>query len=158
MWFWRKRRGPEGVDTFRDWLSEAEWQEALARIRHRPMKLSGEERRDGRSPRYETIQRCLLRLERPGKGVLGMLLVRTRNISATGMCVVHGGNVPRRCVATVVVEVGGGSGLITRGKVVWCRKVRGCGVSAHEIGIAFDEPIDVRGLAPVDEADDARAA
>lgn len=159
MWFWRKKQGPEKLETYRDWLSEAEWQEAVERIRHRPMNFNGGERRDDRSPRYETIQRCLLRVERPRKGVLGMLLVRTRNISSTGMCVVHGGNVPRRCRATIVLESAGGGGLITEGTVVWCRKVRGCDAPAHEIGIQFDQPVDVSGFIRPDLAEpDATAA
>lgn len=140
-WFWRQAERPD--DVVRDWLSEAEWQEAVDRIRKRPMNLNGEERRDDRAPRHETIRRCLLRVERPRKGVLGMLVVRTRNVSATGMCVVHGGHVPKRATATIVIEVADGSGLVTTGKIVWCRRIKELSTGAHEIGIHFDQPIDV---------------
>jgi hypothetical protein len=139
LWSWF--RPQPAVDTLRDWLSEDEWQAAVAEARKRPMDFNGRERRDRGARRYQTIRRCLLRVERRGQ-VLGMLLVRTRNISATGACVIHGGRVPRHATATVVVQTGDGEGVITTGRVAWCKRLRGAGERAHEIGIAFDAPID----------------
>ena len=152
MWFWRKAPDGHAIDTVRDWLSEDEWQQALQEVRRRPMDLTGRERRD--AARFDAITRCLLRVERRGS-VLGMLLVRSRNLSSTGMCVIHGGRVPRRCVATVVIQGADGRGVITSGRTIWCKRVPGEKPVAHEIGIAFDAAIDVSAFVPSENADAA---
>lgn len=147
MQFWRKTPKPEDVETFRDWLSQEQWQDAVREIQKRSLDLNGRERRDPHAPRHQAITRCLLRVERRGS-VLGMLLVRSRNISSTGMCVVHGGRVPRRAKATIVIEAGEKTGLITTGRIVWCKPIKGARPLAHEIGIEFDAPIDVSAFIP----------
>lgn len=153
MWFWRKGGDNDSASAVRDWLSEEEWQAAIAQVQKRPLDFNGRERRDDQ--RIETITRCLLRVERRG-GVLGMLLVRTRNLSSTGMCVVHGGRVPRHCKATIVIQTEDGRGIITTGKTRWCKRIAG-DTLAHEIGVEFDAPIDVSAFVP-GEARDASAA
>lgn len=142
MWFWPWPKREAELDTFRDWLSEDEWQAALEQVRKRPLDFNGRDRRAGDSPRHELIQRCLVRVERRGR-VLGMLLVRTRNLSASGACVLHGGRVPRGAKATLVIQAPDGTGVMTTGRIAWCRRAPGEQPRAHEIGIAFDEPIEV---------------
>lgn len=142
MRLWRKQPALEDVETFRDWLSEEEWQQAVEQIRKRAMDFNGPERRDQDTRRHQAITRCLLRVERRGQ-VLGILLVRSRNLSRHGMCVVHGGRLPRRAQATIVIEADDGTGVITSGQVAWCKAVKGVRPVVHEIGLEFDEPIDV---------------
>lgn len=146
MWFWPWSKKQAQLDTFRDWLSEDEWQEAIRQVSRRPLDFNGPERRAPEAPRFQAIHRCLLRVERRGQ-VLGVLLVRTRNLSSTGACVIHGGRIPRRAKATVVIQSSDGNGLITTGRVVWCKRVPAQKPAAHEIGIQFDEPVDVSGFA-----------
>lgn len=157
MQLWRKTPDPSGVETLRDWLSEQQWQAAVKQIEKRTIDLNGPERRDRRAPRHQAIARCLLRVERRGS-VLGMLLVRSRNLSSTGMCVVHGGRIPRRARATVVLEADDKTGLITTGTIVWCKAVRGVRPLAHEIGIQFDAPVDVSAFIDGANTDESHAA
>lgn len=153
LFFWRQpgeTAESTASDAVRDWLSEDEWQAAVQQIAKRPIDFNGPERRSKDTPRHAVIRRCLLRVERRGE-VLGMLLVRSRNLSSTGMCVLHGGRVPRHSKATVIIEADGQAG-VTTGTIIWCKRAKGVAARAvHEIGVQFDAQIDVSAFVGAEE-------
>jgi len=68
-------------------------------------------------------------------------LTCSRNLSATGLCVIHGGFVYDQTACTVTLSTLTGDLVSVRGRVVRCRLVRG---ALHELGISFDGAIDPR--------------
>lgn len=80
----------------------------------------------------------------------------TRNISATGISVLHGGFVYAGGACTVTLSSLWGERETIKGTVVHCRLIRG---RVHELGIQFDRVIDTRcfvsGAQSVVDEDDA---
>jgi CheY-like chemotaxis protein len=68
--------------------------------------------------------------------------VACRNISCSGISVLHSAYIHpgTRCTAFLPNATGSGA-VAARGEVVRCRHIRGM---AHEVGIRFDEPLDLR--------------
>ncbi len=87
--------------------------------------------------RRETIE---LRLRHPG-GSLATIRVACRNLSRTGMSVLHGAYVHPGTACTVLVPHPGPGAAPLEGRVVRCTHRSGL---IHEVGIRFDRPIDVR--------------
>jgi CheY-like chemotaxis protein len=68
-------------------------------------------------------------------------LTCSRNLSATGISVIHGGFIYDGTACTITLPTLTGELDNLRGRVVRCRLVRG---ALHELGISFDGPIDPR--------------
>lgn len=82
-----------------------------------------------------------LRVHRQG-GESPAFPVACRNISCSGISVLHSAYIHPGTRCTVFLPNAAGSGAVAaRGEVVRCRHVRGM---AHEVGICFDEPLDLR--------------
>lgn len=80
-----------------------------------------------------------LEIQQPG-GSVTTPFVYTRNISRTGVSLIHGSFLHdgTRCAVTLPTRAGGEARL--SGRVVRCRHVRGI---VHEVGVLFDKPVDV---------------
>jgi len=78
-------------------------------------------------------------IEHPGGGV-ACLLMAARNLSASGMSLLHGGFLHKHTRCRVLLQQLSGSGIAVAGSVVAARLVRG---SLHEICVRFDRSIDV---------------
>jgi hypothetical protein len=132
----------DGLDTLAHWLSEPQWRAAVDRIKQRARAYDGHDRRNRRQPRIDIISRCLIRLENPGRSP-GIYIVRSRNISERGLCVIHATGINPWKRVTVAIETPSGNGVIVNGAVAWCQRIPGPEPSAYEVGIEFDTPIDV---------------
>lgn len=76
-------------------------------------------------------------------------LVRPRNLSNGGCSVLHGSFVYPGTGCTIVLRMLDNRSVLTPGRVVRCRCVRG---RVHEIGIQFDRGIDIDDFVEVDDA------
>lgn len=96
--------------------------------------------------RHETL---LLRISHPG-GSIAAVKVACRNLSHGGMSILHSSFVypGSRCAITVPHPTRGD--LSVTGEVVRCNHIHRM---IHEIGIKFDELIDVREFIPADQRD-----
>lgn len=82
-----------------------------------------------------------LRVHREG-GDAPAFPVACRNISCSGISVLHSAYIHPGTRCTAFLPHASGTGAVAaRGEVVRCRHVRGM---AHEVGICFDEPLDLR--------------
>lgn len=87
--------------------------------------------------RRETIE---LRLRHPG-GSASSLRVACRNLSRAGMSVLHSAFVHPGTACTVTIPRAAPGGLAVAGRVARCAHRAGL---VHEIGVRFDDEIDVR--------------
>ena len=97
------------------------------------------ERRQERRVPFRPSVRVGVLLENEPKGRRTYALA-PRNISCTGISLLHGKFVygGTNCVVGLVAL--DAQVVPTRGKVIWCRLITG---RVHELGVQFDEPIDV---------------
>jgi chemotaxis family two-component system response regulator PixH len=96
------------------------------------------------------FQQSAIRMEvRHPSGAQSTLLYACRNISSGGISLLHSAymHVGTRVIVHVP-KPGGNTGLIAApGQVVRCRHVRG---SVHEIGVKFDQPVEIREVLDLD--------
>ena len=71
-----------------------------------------------------------------------------RNISRTGMSLLHGKFVYAGTACVAGLKALDGQLVPVRARVVWCRLITG---RIHEIGIRFEEPIDLADFVPPGE-------
>ncbi|MEM7624288.1 MAG: PilZ domain-containing protein [Planctomycetota bacterium] len=130
----------------RSYLAEPDWDAAVQRIeydrRHAPSYVERERRAGGR--RHVAVINCLVRFARDG-APHGIALVRTRNISAGGVSVIHGQALPIGTACQLAIEATHGQGVVMKATVARSREVNGADLSqaGFEIGLAFAEPIDI---------------
>ena len=96
------------------------------------------EQRDGARWPYQQKEITIL-VEQPGGGITGFIGV-ARNISTGGISVFHGGFVHEGSICHVVLKGLDGSEALVDGAVVSCRHLQR---TVHEIGIAFESPINL---------------
>ncbi len=101
-------------------------------------KISRERREEPRVPFRLSVRLGVL-LENELKGRRTYALA-PRNISCTGMSLLHGKFVYGGTNCVIGLQALDGQVVPTHGKVIWCRLITG---RVHELGIRFDEPIDV---------------
>lgn len=144
------------LNTLRHCLSADEWRAALETAKaQRSDAVPGHDQRDPEQPRYQTVKRCLLRIDR-GESAPGIYLVRSSDISSGGIRVIHGGPIGEQTVCAVIIESDAGQSLVVGGTVAWCNPIKNTDPPAYELGIRFYEPIDARPFAGQDEdAEDA---
>ena len=100
--------------------------------------VSHERRRSPRRP-YQTASRLCVLLENEQRGKRTHALA-PRNLSRTGMSLLHGKFVYGGTNCVVGLRALDGQVVPVRGKVIWCRLVTG---RVHELGVEFEEPIDL---------------
>ena len=122
--------------------------EVLQQMEQETRPAEGGERRRAPRVRYQDIARLAVRL---GDEQIGRLLYAMipRNISRTGMSLLHGQFVYNGTTCVVGLKTLGGELASVRGKVGRCRLVTG---RVHELGIDFDEPIELADFVASDQA------
>lgn len=135
------------VDTTRLWVSDQQWLAILERVqRGRCIEIDEPEQQDCRRlhPRQQYACRCLLRLS----GTAGTFIVRTRDVSAGGLCFVHGQPLRPSTRCTIAIQTEMGPGRIISAVVTWCKEVEfyDPDLEGYEIGVKFDTPIDTRAV------------
>ncbi len=128
-------------------LSETQWRDAIERIvaatdPELEARFAG--RRAG-GERYFRKASCMMRVE-DAAGQVGIHLVTTRNLSRTGLSVIHGQEIAVGSTCVLVLETPEGPGVVREAFVEWCRAVevgRGGAAPAFELGLRFEKDIDV---------------
>ena len=93
---------------------------------------------------YRDAKGILLAITQPD-GTESPYLIRPRNISSTGLGFLHGGPLPLGTSCILTLPTADGDRLFVGARVAHCGPVsRG----VHQIGLKFDEPIDVQRIVP----------
>ena len=142
--------GPNhGCDTVRVWLSDQQWMKVLEKVARDAEDFRGDERRRSTEPRHDTRMKCLLRLGYPGQKP-GTYVVRSRNLSSGGMGFVHNAYVEAGTHCAVALQHADGYGVVASGRIAWCRRID---LDVFDVGISFDEPIEIDAYIPTDPQD-----
>lgn len=89
-----------------------------------------------------------LTVTHPGGGV-GYFQVIPVNLSAGGMCFLHGGFLyPGSACSLQLRMLDNSPGVQVTGTVVWCQH---CSGNCHAVGIKFETPIDIRPFVDIDQ-------
>lgn len=135
------------VDSTRLYVSDQQWLAILERV-ERGQQLEPVAGADCRRlhERHEYACRCLLRLS----DAAGTYVVRSRDISAGGIRFVHGHRLRPSTRSTIVLQPEAGLGKIISAVVAWCNPIEFYDedIEAYEVGVKFDQPIDVRAFLP----------
>jgi PilZ domain len=146
-----KPTGTGALNTLNHCLSAEQWRAALAAATSQRSRAEPQhDQRAQGQPRHHAIRRCLLRVDRGGSAP-GIYLVRSRDISHGGLCVIHGGPLKPDTLCCVIIESNAGQSLAAGGSVAWCNPVKGTDPPAYELGIRFYEPIDASPFAGLDQ-------
>jgi len=107
------------------------------------------------SQRYDFTQRDIpLTVVHPD-GFVSNFLVYGRNLSSDGASFLHGGYVHPGTRCRIVLPRVRGGGATVEGTIRHCRLIRD---SCHEIGMQFQQSIDIRDILGVDGADNDQAS
>jgi len=110
--------------------------------------LTRERRAAPRAP-YQPVSRLAVLLETEPLGQRSYLLA-PRNLSRTGVSVIHGKMIYAGTACAVGLRAMDGQIVPVHGTVIWCRFVSG---RAHEHGVEFADPIDLQEFLPGTEPD-----
>ena len=137
------------VDSLR--ISPHEESEILAELSQQPVGAAGgagramptaatakERRRNNRVP-FLSEAGLFVQMKHPG-GSVANYLVRTRNLSPTGIAFLHGSFVYTGTTCVLALHDKSGKIMGIDGRVVRCQHVRG---HVHDIGVRFSAPIDL---------------
>ncbi|MEM6459447.1 MAG: PilZ domain-containing protein [Planctomycetota bacterium] len=122
-------------------LSEAQWEALIDRLEagKGPAVPATRDRRDLDDRRYFHVRRAALRVLRENSPPTSHL-VRTRNLSAGGVGLIHNAFLYPGTPCHVALQTRHGESVALPGTVVWCRHVSGRG---HEVGLRFDWIIEI---------------
>lgn len=115
-----------------------------------------DDRRHEQRLRFSQQALLFVQIRHPG-GTSGNYLVRTRNLSRTGIGFLHGSFVYSGTPCTVALRSVDKVIIAVEGRVVRCNHVRG---HVHEIGVHFDKPIRLKqflGVAAPPETEDSHS-
>lgn len=94
------------------------------------------------------FHKAALRVEmRQPSGTISDLHYACRNVSGTGLCLLHNSYVHEGTTCTVHMPTLAGGTSPIPGKIVRCRHVRGL---VHELGVKFTKPINIRDFVTLD--------
>lgn len=131
------------VDSTRLWVSDQQWLAILERVqRGQPAVVPDADDCRRLHTRHRFEARCLLRLAASA----GTFVVRTQDISAGGLCFVHGQPLRPSTRCTIALQSDYGMGQILSAVVTWCKEIDffDPDVEAYEIGVKFDSSVDTR--------------
>ncbi len=128
--------------SLRLWMSDQQWMNLLEQVERAAREYTqahpdGPERRGGDRAPY-TI-RCAIRTQTPD-GQSATYVVQSRNISSGGLGFLTHQHLEPRTRCTVAIQGPEGQGLIASASIAWCREIQ---ADANEVGIQFDQPIDI---------------
>ena len=129
---------PNALDTLR--LSKRQLQAVVQFLRRQQNNFQGAEVRS--EPRLPFIAEggVPIELRHPG-GTVGRYLIRPHNLSSRGMGFLNGAFVyPGTACAAVLPKLGNAGTRRVAGRAVRCRHVAG---NVHEVGVQFEEPLDL---------------
>lgn len=120
-------------------LSVRDEAEILAALDRGSASAAGRDRRRQTRVPYERRAGLIVQMHHPG-GSIENYLVRVRNLSTGGVGFLHGSFVYTGTYCVMTLLTINNRAVRVEGKVVRCRHVR---KHVHEIGVRFDEPIDL---------------
>lgn len=128
---------PHIIDTLR--LTTAEYKELLREFRDEEAR--GPDRGDRAHNRFSFTEphSIVLRVEQPGGSTIDYRVIG-RNISQGGLAVFHGHLLYPNTRCTAILRMNARESISPHGTVVYCRHFRG---RIHEVGIRFDQPVDI---------------
>lgn len=126
------------VDSLR--MSAREHADILNELDARNGRARDDDRRHEQRLRYSQQALLFVQIRHPG-GTAGNYLVRTRNLSRTGIGFLHGSFIYNGTPCTVALRSVDKAIVAVEGRVVRCHHVRG---HVHEIGVHFDKPIRLK--------------
>ncbi|MEM1027420.1 MAG: PilZ domain-containing protein [Planctomycetota bacterium] len=137
-------------------LTEKQWETLIATLEagKGPTVPATRDRRDLDVKRYPHVRRVALRVIHTG-GQKTSHLVRSRNLSVGGMGFIHLSFLYPGTVCHVALQTRHGESVALAGKVSWCRHVSG---QSHEIGLRFDQLIQIDEFIDLEALDDPAAA
>ena len=137
-------------------LTEKQWEVLIATLEagKGPTVPATRDRRDLDVTRYPHVRRVALRIIHQG-GQKTSHLVRSRNLSVGGMSFIHLSFLYPGTACHVALQTRYGESVALTGKVIWCRHVSG---RSHEIGLRFDQMIQIDEFVPPEVLDPDAAA
>jgi hypothetical protein len=112
--------------------------EMNATAKRAPAAKGGEQRRDARLPiQTEAVMICRTN---PGAAGSSQFAVKCRNISRSGLSFLHGFYLHSDTPCEIILINHRREGFKLVGQVVRCRHLR---ENVHEVGLRFDEPMDI---------------
>lgn len=126
------------LDSLR--ISDTEAQVLLGELESLTLGHKASDKRETKRVPAKHRARVIIEV-RPIGGTPITYLARPRNISRTGMAILHGNYIHNDVVCHVQLKLGGELAT-TPARVVRCRYVSG---SIHEVGIKFDKPLATGG-------------
>jgi DNA-binding response OmpR family regulator len=130
-------------------INRQEYEELLARLHSNAGDPPGSEDR-ARTRHQYAVSDIRLTVQHP-EGGASRFIVHGRNISRSGVGVLHGGFVHPGSACEIQLNPGKGDPIRVSGEVRHCRLVTG---SCHEVGILFHEEIDTSLLLAEDEEEE----
>ena len=128
-------------------LTDDDWRAALERIELEAALLPGRAGQRGgparESDRVDRKESCIMRVA-DEEGQAAVFLVVSRNISATGMSLLHGTPLDPGTNVILALEAAQGFGAIVPAGVIRCRRIGIVGVEGavvYELGVKFDRPL-----------------
>lgn len=121
-------------------MSPKEQDEILSELEGRSARQRSSERRTDERLRYVQSALLFLQVRHPG-GTTSNYLVRTRNLSKTGIGFLHGSFLYSGTPCTVSLRTPQNKFVDVEGTVVRCSHVRG---HIHDVGVKFVKPVKLR--------------
>lgn len=124
------------LDTLK--LTEAEWHDIAQYLDDSASRADlPANKRKAKRERFSKRSALIFRVAHPG-GTEERYLIRTRNLSDTGLCFLHGSFLYPRSECVVTLQSKDRKTIEVSGTVVRCRHITG---KVHEVGIKFRTPI-----------------
>ena len=96
---------------------------------------------------YQHVPRVVVRLHDGHYGLESYFVMVPRNISRTGIGLLHGQFVHVQTGCTIHLKTLKGKLVGVKGRIVRCRHVVG---RVHELGVQFEEPLDLDTVLPAE--------
>lgn len=127
----------KALDVLR--MSDQDHQAIVNELDRSSLNSPGKDKRKNKRLSYTKAAGLTLEVTHPG-GTTVRFVVKPRNISRTGLSVLHGGFVHAGTPCSVPLRNLTGQTVPVKGRVVACRHIRG---RVHEVGVEFVSPIDI---------------
>lgn len=135
---------PELIDTLR--LTQEQWQDLAHKLEQVDQNIISQ-RQFKRIP-YRKFAKIAAAI-RPPEGEWGKFIVRTHDLSTGGIGIIHGTYIPIGSTCRVILKDRHDKIVCLEGVVKHCEHIQG---TAHDIGVAFNEEIDINIFITTDEA------
>jgi hypothetical protein len=137
-------------------LNEAQWGQLLDRIESGkgPTVPATRDRRDLDATRYPLVRPAAMRVVHPGGNVTSHL-VRTRNLSAGGVGILHSSFLHPGTACHFAIKTIHGENVAVPARILWCRHVEG---RCHELGLRFDRMLQIDEFVPAKAAKSGTSA